>query len=213
MGKNARRAKSNAPTPYKLSRTVENGLTQNRAVARCKCGNEMAVYLSHHLPPDVIVKKFVTAGWLIKNTKMTCQRCVGRIKENRKEGPMAKTVEQATVTALHTGDPVTQNPLKQRRLFEAIEAAFDEKRGRYKNPNESDATIAKDTGFSEEYVATVRRGAFGEIKVDPAMETLLDNMVKLGAEVKDMTEMFGDLIKRIEKSEIDLRNLMNKLPT
>lgn len=172
----------------------------------------MAVYLSHHLPPDVIVKKFVAADWSIKNTKMICPRCVGRIKENRKEGPMAKTTEQATVTNLHPEDPVAQNPLKQRRLFESIEESFDVKEGRYKDPNNSDATIAETTGFSEEYVAKVRRSAYGEIKTDPAMETLLNNLASLGIEVKDMSEMFGDLTERIETTEREMRSFMGRMP-
>lgn len=113
--------------------------------------------------------------------------------------------KSTSVTPLHAAPTQTAgNHRKQRELFELLEDAFDEKKGCYRK-DMSDKAIAELTDLSPEYVAKVRREAFGEITLDPEVVTLLENLTVLGQQVKDLQRL-------VDSAITEMNHHLGKLP-
>lgn len=84
-----------------------------------------------------------------------------------------------------------------RAVIAWLEESFDEDAGRYKS-GMSDASIAKETGASPEYVAKVREEYFGPLKEPPEMEAIRAEMLQLHQEAERLRKDADAAAKALE---------------
>ena len=216
------KVKPNDPLPWDVVREVTDGITRQRAIGICKsCMTTGSVSLSKRLPPQAIIKMFQSKGWKLGNKTMECGDCRRGVVKARKEGPMSKaknvtliraepTRTAPTVAAkdLPAATPTVEEPTvnlrKQREIFDLLEEAFDEKEGYYRG-GMSDKLIAETADMSVEFIAKLRREAFGEIKTDPKIIELADEFAELHSVLKDINN-------RVQKAIQDLDHHLGRLP-
>lgn len=141
------------------------------AKLRCACDHSESVASRGVLPPEVLDKKFRQKGW--KLDPATCPDCIQQPKEERQ---MAS--EGATVSA--------QAGLAQAKVFKLLVAQFDEEAGRYRN-GYTDDRVAKETGCALVFVQQCRKECFGELKEDPAIAELRNDIGALEGMIAETT--------------------------
>lgn len=86
--------------------------------------------------------------------------------------------EGATVSA--------QAGLAQAKVFKLLVAQFDEEAGRYRN-GYTDDRVAKETGCALVFVQQCRKECFGELKEDPAIAELRNDIGALEGMIAETT--------------------------
>lgn len=207
--------KPNDPVPWDVVREVTDGVTRQRALGICvACGTVGSINLSKRLPPQAILKMFQRRGWKMGNKTMECGDCLKIAGEIRKINNMTKAKNVTPIPirsdplTVTDPDPVVTEPVvnlrKQREIFDLLEEAFDEKEGCYKG-GMSDKLIAETADMSVEFIAKLRREAFGEIKTDPQVIELVNRFAELHSVLKDINAKVDAAIK-------DLDHHLGRLP-
>lgn len=132
-----------------------------------------AFHMRNKLPTDQIRKKIVNAGWMLNGGKHAeCPNHFSITAPKRKVEPMPEFLH-ATKVDWHD-EPVTpteRTKAAKREALTWLEEAFNVERGNYK-AGVDDASIAKETGLSEEAVKALREDFYGPLKVPSELETL-----------------------------------------
>lgn len=142
------------------------------------CQKEEFTYYGVEPPPEQMAKRFRNMGWDISGKKNRCPVCIARDKEQKSERKI-----------IMEGQKVNMRLLKQ--VMDELEDSYDQKLSRYK-PGFSDEGVAVKLRVAPNFVAEARRQLYGEIKVDPEMD-------KLREELSAMLTMGNELLGRINK--------------
>lgn len=155
---------------YKLGRhgrrlTVRPGIGSTTITAHvlCGCGKEGSLNARAMLPPDMMDRKFIQAGW--KLDPHICPDCQRRASQ-----------EKISVTT----KPSQAAMKAQADMFRLLSEHFDTERGAFES-GWSDTKIAAETGLSKDAVSEFRRAGFGEIKEPPQVAALRSDINALEA--------------------------------
>jgi hypothetical protein len=170
--------------------------------ASCKhCGETYEMNLATHLPPDQIVKKVRTLGWLDKSKAWTCDKCINHSDtplEIIKEGAIINDeikrifapVSRSETPALPKPDSMVKPTYRQiRKAMALIEGNFDVDNGTWLE-GWSDDKLAEEVGIARNVAFMMREDAFGALKRPPELDQLL-------SEVKAAVEMISDISVRV----------------
>lgn len=138
-----------------------------------------------NLPPDVIERKIIQKGWTHRGDRWYCPHC--------SKGSKAMKAEQIATEAEIKAISDRMDAKVMRRTISAIEDVFDEVRMLYAGA-ESDATVAKRLDMSPEFVAKVRREAFGELAEDPELAKVRGELLVLK---EDISRAEGKLLDKV----------------
>ena len=161
-------------------------------VVHCsKCAAKEFKRKPKNIRPQVLIGEFERAGWSLDQKHgtlcKTCAKKAGRTSDN------LKSVSEPE------GEMQDKKPLRgaalQRRLFEVLDAAYDEEAQRYR-PGYNDEVVSNTIGVSVDHVAKTREEAYGPL-VDPKVEELSGRI----------SVVEGDLIKALEELERIDQNL------
>ena len=157
--------------------------------ADCACGaSHRASYPVAH-PNSIILANFEKAGWLLHRNRLPlCPEC----QEDKMMNP-TKPIPQ-----------IAPDPKIARKIFALLDEHFDDKTRAYAS-GWSDERAAKELDVSLEIVIGIRRTAYGELAVDPAISKLGEDILLarmefdevIGNITKTFTEKFNELDRQI----------------
>lgn len=125
----------------------------------CRRGDHIVdVRVNASMPPDVVAKRMLGAGWTI-GTALICPEHTRKSKKKQEETAMA-----ANGTAIAASAPARSDEAKRahRLVMQALEDYYDEANKRYR-PSYTDARIAEETGAAEAHVKKTREEFFGPL--------------------------------------------------
>lgn len=135
---------------------------------KCQCGEVYAWGTDPAMQPTVLVQRFRNRGWRIATGKTPlCPKC---IKETRV-----------------TKQTVGPDPKIARKVYGLLDDHFDEDKKLYKH-GWNDQKIAAEVDTSPDLVATIRKGAYGELAEDPRIQGFRDDLELLRMELNEMKE-------------------------
>lgn len=102
------------------------------------------------------------------------------------------------------------NPKLQRKVYALLDDHFDEDRRLYK-AGWSDKKIAETAETSEQYVASVRRGAYGELAEDPMVTAIRNEIDALDKHAKSMTDTLLNEMAKVEQKITALNTRLDGL--
>lgn len=149
------------------------------AAAKCdQCGaeREWSTHTVHD--PRIAVSRAHKAGWQT-GKQLVCPTCREQAKRDKTAAKVATKKEEVQVMATQPEQekPVPSDAAKRakRLVYMALEDYYDDARKAYK-AGHSDASIAKEIGVAEAFVAKIREEDFGPI-AEPAEITALRNQI------------------------------------
>lgn len=177
--------------------------------------------------PEKIEKYFIAKGWecnVHKPSLCICPKCVATKKKQAellKQEPKAKDAARVLPT-IHPPEEKNVQPLSHTRtaatgaaltlknlptamktaLRREMDANFDEDKGRYLD-GESDHSISERVKIPRAIVAEFRSLSYGEIKEDPELVALRDQL-------DQAKRLMGDLQARIDRAEKAIAVLANR---
>lgn len=157
-----------------------------RVVAKLRCSaddcdNTDTVKHRAVIPPEVLDKRFLQKGW--KLDPALCPACVQRPKEER-------MASEATTVSAAAG-------LAQAKVFKLLSQHFSEETGRYSN-GYSDDKIAKETGCALVFVQQCRAQCFGDLKEDPAIAELRNDIGALEGLIAESTASLQQQLSQLK---------------
>lgn len=194
----ALRAKSNLETIKRMSHQFERTTITDEAgnsrpgyaIACTRCTNSDSVVASGHtgsLPQDVIAKKFRQKGWQIAK-KCVCPTCL-----NPEPKPV-KTIDIAPVP------PRQMTASDKRKVFRAIDDAWDESKGRYVGAC-SDTSIAGTLEVPRIWVAQIREENFGKTQRNEDIDKMTGELKNLRGEIARHANTAMELAAKFEAIE------------
>jgi len=197
------------------TRRIIGGISQSAAEIRCaKCRKPGYIAMTARLPPDVIMRKFITQGWTHPaRTKVLCPECAhpapatpAPVKPKEEHMPIEipkPTAAPPTPPAeprVGVGSPVPApngasrapavtrelTPADKRHIRERLDATFDEERGYYLE-DMSDDKIAAELDLPRAAVTKIREEGYGSIKGHPEVVELR----------RDFDKAFNELSSRL----------------
>lgn len=169
--------------PVRVS-TGGPGRPATRWACKCTmCNAETSFGWSGFIPPEMMAKNAQQAGWEYRHKKLVCPTCIA----SEKEGKMATKIETVA------------NPKLQRKVFALLDDHFNETTRLYA-AGWSDKKVAEAAETSEQYVASVRKGAYGELAEDPAITAIRNEIAELNTKREKLgDEMLAKLTEMGEK--------------
>lgn len=166
-----------------------NGRPQHRWSCECsRCGEETVFNWAGNTSPEMMVKNLLKGGWTTRHKEHVCPKCVGEAKEKRKVSNME----------------IVPNPKLQRKVFALLDDHFDEERRLYRS-GWSDKKVAEAADTSEQFVVSLRKGAYGELAEDPALTALRAEIDGLTTEAKTLADDLMERMSKIEEKVTTLR--------
>lgn len=168
----------------------------DRMVTRwaCKCaacGTERVWGWENNTSTRFMLQNMNGAGWTQDKRGLICDSCTEAEKKDRK---MSKI------------DSI--NPKLQRKVFNLLDDHFDEDRRLYRS-GWSDKKIAEAAETSEQFVITLRRGAYGELAEDPAVTALRAEITALSEEMRLLADTTMEQMGKIEEKITQLHVRLN----
>lgn len=193
--------------PGAIRRTDRGGVGGLIVDLPCRhCGLiEKVFHSANRMPPEKISRVLKTRGWTIGNraNKHECPVHTSyHANDQAKELPMpANDAPPPRTISPMRAAPIPPPPVPapavpthdaraaRREAWEWLNEGFDPEAGRFK-PGINDATIAKETGLSEEAIAAIRDENFGPLK-EP--EEIAELRKELGELEADMQKALGEM--------------------
>lgn len=214
-----------------VNRSDPSGARRKGQSISCACG---AIFWLNNargsgLPPEVVIKKAVMAGWEASlNGRHTCPDCVKERGGKRpaekaatplvvvpaapqpEEAPMKRTVEEkpeVVLSVVESGPDVRQpSPAQRRTIFRTIEGTYDEVNGRY-TEGATDASLAKFLSFPRKWIETIREENFGPAGPDPRLSKLVAEIEAQRAAIARDVATAMDWAAKLEAAELALTAL------
>lgn len=169
----------------------------------CSRGHDVDIEMPTKFPHDVIKKKLIAKGWVFHGSKPVCAACVEADKktspakpkltvvpteppveqDNQPEVPEKEVPMETSVTAIAAASaqpsPTAKAKAARRQVMQWLDESFEltgPEKGRYK-AGITDASIAKETGCSEEAVKKIREEFFGVLDRPHELDVI---MVEVG---------------------------------
>lgn len=179
---------------FYLKRTQVGDRMEPRWTSKCICcGTERTWNWGPNYATVSQIKNAELAGWSHSKRGLTCDECVEKEQQARRK--MSSKIENLP------------NPKLQRKVFALLDDHFDEDKRLYRN-GWTDKKIAEEAQTSEQFVATLRKGAYGELAEDPAVTALRAEIEALYAEAHKMSD---ELLERMAKIETKITQLHSRL--
>lgn len=160
------------------------------ACSKAGCTNTKEVRFKALPGPEVIDRKYTTAGW-----KLDPARCPEHTRR-RKEPPMATKPSPDAIKA-------------QVQMVRLLTDYFDTETGRYLDPW-SDKKIAEQTGMSEAAVAEYREAGFGPLKEPAEVEQLRSDIKALEALTTDLEGSLAGIKSELTSMKSKLADISKK---
>lgn len=145
---------------------------------------------AHSVSSETLRKRMRTDGWLVLGSRDVCPACVERIRAERvgkEEEDLDKGQGNTTAQAAPATGTARPTPSITRKVFALLEEHFREAHGQYE-PGWDDERLSRELGVHLDVVSFLRREAFGEIRLDPTLarmrqdlQSLLDKAAELDA--------------------------------
>jgi len=175
---------------YSTRPTMIDGKRRVDFVLTCAgCGADAAIHMDPQCAPDIIVRKFTRLGWLAndRNAKgCYCPTCLGKKAKEKPEMP-------TTGAELPRGP--THDQLK--RIAAQLREVFNSEHGYYFD-SLSDHKVADKLSVPWSWVRQVRELLGYEIKIDPEIKGLRDELAALA----DMVMTLETKLNRLEKERV-----------
>lgn len=156
------------------------------------CGKERSWGWENNTSPRFMVQNINRAGW----------------SHDSKRGPICDDcTKEASTRMSNKIDSI--NPKLQRKVFSLLDDHFDEDKRLYR-AGWSDKKIAEAAETSEQFVATLRRGAYGELAEDPAVSALKGEIALLEQTAKQIED---ELLNRMTELSQQITALHTRLDT
>lgn len=163
-----------------------------------KCGKSTSMPCKTDTPGQA-TKKLVAQGWRSAGGKHVCPACCSI--ERGEKNVNLKVVEP---------QPRTATPPEMRRIFAALEEAYDAAEGRY-FAGMTDETVAAGLGMQLAWVENVRREFFGEAGDNDDMAGLALRVEALAKEVETATAAALDAATKLEAHGQTLKAMRDEL--
>jgi hypothetical protein len=196
--------------------TVPNGdgrQTPAYRVTCAGCGVEGILKATGHtgtLPRDVIVKKFRQQGWTIGRSSDRCPTCSKATVVPLKPKEIEMTKNETPLALVRADAPRVMTPADRRKVFRAVDDAWDERHARYDGGN-TDKTIATTLNVPVAWVRDIRVEAFGESQRNADFDKALGDLKNIRADFARMTAAATDLAIKAEKMEAECRAILSRL--
>ena len=176
-----------------LRRTTIGGRPVTRWGTTCStCGKEQLWGWGQGTGVHFMLKNLDNAGWSRdRKGNIVCDSC----NEEKKQEKRVSKIENIP------------NPKLQRKVFTLLEDHFDEERRLYR-AGWSDKKVAAEAQTSEQYVAALRSGAFGELAEDPTITALRSELAGLREEAQKIAD---ELMERMGKIEEKITTLHSRI--
>lgn len=168
--------------PKRIS-TGGPGRPAKRWACKCSvCSSEATFGWSSYIPPDMMAKNAQQAGWGYRHKKLVCPTCISAEKDER----MSNKIDTVA------------NPKLQRKVFNLLDEHFNEETRLY-DAGWSDKKVAEAAQTSEQYVISLRKGAYADLAEDPAITALRGEVADLENKSKTLTDALMTTVDEIEK--------------
>lgn len=114
------------------------------------------------------------------------------------------------LSVVRADPPRTMTPADRRKVFRAVDDAWDERHARYDGGN-TDTTIATALNVPVAWVRDIRVEAFGESQRNADFDKALGDLKNIRAEFARMTASATDLAIKAEKLETECRAILSRL--
>lgn len=167
---------------------------ETRWVCSCaKCNKEQVWGWNSRTSPSFMIQNMVRAGWSHDKRGPICDVC---------------TADEATGHKKMSKVDTIPNPKLQRKVFALLDDHFDEDTRLYRT-GWNDKKIAEEAQTSEQFVQTLRRGAYGELAEDPAITAIRAEITALSNEAKQVADEMMDRMGKIEEKITALHTRLN----
>lgn len=179
---------------FYLKRTQVGDRMEPRWTSKCTCcGTERTWNWGPNYATISMIQGAEAAGWSHGKREFLCEPCAEKAQQARRK--MTTKVEP-------------MNPKLQRKVFALLDDHFDEDKRLYRS-GWSDKKIAEEAQTSEQFVQTLRKGAYGELAEDPAVTALRAEINALTDEAKALEDMLLDQLSKIEQKITQLHSRLN----
>lgn len=175
------------------TRIATGGRPATRWACKCaKCGTERVWGWEPGTSPTFMIQNLSRNGWTHDKRGPICDSCTNDEHQEKKVSKI---------------EPM--NPKLQRKVFALLDDHFDEDKRLYRS-GWSDKKIAEAADTSEQFVESLRRGAYGELAEDPAISALKGEIALLSQEAKRVGD---ELLNRMTEIEGKITQLYQRIQT
>lgn len=191
----------------------------NRANAICDgCGRCETVPCGYHATgprtssPDEaqVQKKLTTKGWAASKKKLLCPTCEAKRKAATATPPSpAKEPAMTTAVAMKAPDLRRPSPAQKRQIIGLLEDAYDDDSKRYRNPTDTDKTLADviGGGCMWGWVAEIREELFGPDTRNAEVEALRADVKRIEGQIGNLT---GEA-RKLDEALAEIRDRLGKV--
>lgn len=178
---------------FYLKRTQVGDRMEPRWTSKCICcGTERTWNWGPNYATVSQIKGAEQVGWSHDKRGLTCNECVEKEQKARRKMSKIENIP---------------NPKIQRDVYRLLDDYFDEETRLYRN-GWTDKKIAAEAKTSEQFVVTLRRGAYGELAEDPALTALRIEMAELEKVAKVIED---DLLNRMAEISDKITKLHERI--
>ena len=167
------------------SELIEGKYRTDFALRCAGCGREETIHMDPTCPPALVIRKFVRKGWAANERNSAGCYCPACLKGEKPK--MVTTVVQAELPKGPTHDQL-------KRIAGHLREVFEPEAGHYLD-SQNDHTVGDVLGVPWGWVRQVRELLGFEIRVDPEIKALRDDLAALS----EMTIALARKIDGIEK--------------
>lgn len=172
---------------FYLKRTQVGDRMEPRWTSKCTCcGTERTWNWGPNYATISMIQCAEMAGWSHSKREFLCEPCAEKAQKARRKMKIENI----------------PNPKIQRDVYRLLDDHFDESTRLYRN-GWTDKKVAEAAKTSEQFVITLRRGAYGELAEDPAITALKGEMASLEQEAKriedDLLNKMAEISEKITK--------------
>lgn len=207
-----------------IQRVNVPGTRKMHFMIKCDCGEELTKNYKANMPPEALTRMMRQTGWLLshrhspicpgcqkkektpvapKPTEQVPLKSTAAVKENAVVR-FAESVNKTAENGLEKmgfdkgGNTIEINPKIARQVYSLLENVFDEAQGRYEK-GWSDERIGKQLDVATNAVEKIRREAYGEIREDPKIVALREDLESLKKDLAKAEEkVLNDATRQIE---------------
>jgi len=175
----------------------------------CKHGHTTSETFGNHFPPEVLRKMLRNKGWVFYGQKATCPVHADNKVKGEQVTQMGEAMKAAQVDTPKTDASVNAKQAR-REALRFLDDGFDLVKGAY-NDGFSDAEIAKATGLSEKAVTDLRAEFGYDIKVDPEIEAIREELAGFRKAIIQFKNEAATAVDTLVKLEAQLAERLTKL--
>lgn len=169
-------------------------------------GKPLAVNEGH------VVRKLQKRGWTLISGNLRCPDCSASRKQTAadttEEPPMAVAEKAKTSSDLRR-----PTPAQKRQIIGLLEDAYDDDAKRYRNPSDTDKTLAEviGGGCMWGWVAEIREELFGPDTRNAELDAIRTEMKALDQKIEKATDQAHEVAKVLEQLAAQQSELSAKL--